>query len=146
VSVEEKLAIFLLIVAHAVKMRLISSTYGWSLEPISRHFNEILQAILSLSHEFIKLPDSDVVQPEDPKWKWFDDCLGALDGTHVDVLVPLKDQGRYRNRVCDWRMKFLYVLAGQEGPALDSRVLQDAMSREDAFVIPNGKYYLVNAG
>jgi hypothetical protein len=34
-SVEEKLAIFLLIVAYAVKMRLIHSTYGWSLEPIS---------------------------------------------------------------------------------------------------------------
>jgi hypothetical protein len=97
-SVEEKLAIFLLIVAHAVKMRLIHSTYGWSLEPISWHFNEIIQAILSLSHEFIKLPDPDVIQPKDPKWKWFDDCLGALDGTHVDVLVPLKDQGRYRNR------------------------------------------------
>jgi hypothetical protein len=28
VSVEEKLAIFLLILAHAVKMRLIRSTYG----------------------------------------------------------------------------------------------------------------------
>jgi hypothetical protein len=75
VPVEEKLAIFLLILAHAVKMRLIRSTYGWSLEPISRHFNEILQCILSLSHEFIKLADSDVSQPEDPKWKWFDDCL-----------------------------------------------------------------------
>jgi hypothetical protein len=156
VSAEEKLAIFLLIVAHEVKMRIIHSTYGWSLEPISRHFNEILQGILSLSHEFIKLPNPDVVQPEDPKWKWFDDYLGALDGTHVDVLVPLKDQGRYRNRkqqitskvlgVCDQRMKFLDVLAGWEGLASDSWVLRDAMSREDAFVTPNGKYYLVDAG
>jgi hypothetical protein len=67
VSVEEKLAIFLLIVGHAVKMRLIRSTYGWSLEPISRYFNEILHGILSLGHEFIKIPDPDVVQPEDPK-------------------------------------------------------------------------------
>jgi hypothetical protein len=144
VSVEEKLAIFLLIVAHAVKMRLIHSTYGWSLETISQHFNEILQAILPLSHEFIKLPGPDVVQPEDPKWKWFDDCLGALYGTHVDVLVPLKDQSRYRNR--KQQMKFLYVLAGWEGSATDSRVLWDAMSQEDAFVVPNGKYYLVDAG
>lgn len=149
VSVEEKVTIFLLILGHDTKMRLIRSTYGWSLEPISRHFNEVLRGILSLSHEFIWLPDTSVVQPEDPKWKWFEDCLGALDGTHIDVHVPLADQGRYRNRkqqittnvlgVCDRQMKFLYVLAGWEGSASDSRVLRDAMTREDAFAVPNGK-------
>ncbi|GJN39964.1 hypothetical protein PR202_gb29121 [Eleusine coracana subsp. coracana] len=125
VLVGEKVAIFLLIAGHAVKMRLIQSTYGWSLEPISRHFNEALQGILSLSHEFIKLLNLADVQPEDPKWGWFEDCLGALDGTHVDVYVPLRDQGMYRNRkqqittnglgVCDREMKFPYVLAGWEG-------------------------------
>jgi len=156
VSVEEKLAIFLLIVGHNTKMRLIRSTYGWSLEPISRHFNEVLRGILFLSHEFIKLPNPETTLPEDPKWKWFEDCLGALDGTHIDVNVPLTDQGRYRNRkqrittnvlgVCDRQMKFLYVLAGWEGSASDSRILRDAMSREDSFVVPSGKYYLVDAG
>lgn len=55
----------------------------------------MLQGVLSLSQEFIKLTDPAVVQPEDPKWKWFDDCLGALDGTHIDVFVPLVDHGRY---------------------------------------------------
>ncbi|KAL6638634.1 hypothetical protein ACP70R_023745 [Stipagrostis hirtigluma subsp. patula] len=156
VSVEEKVAMFLLIVGHGTKMRVIQSTYGWSLEPISRHFNEVLRGILSLRHEFIKLPDPSAVQPNDPKWKWFEDCLGALDGTHIDVFVPLADQGRYRNRkqrittnvlgVCDRHMKFVYVLAGWEGSASDSRVLRDAMTREDAFAVPNGKYYLVDAG
>lgn len=150
VSVEEKVAIFLLIVGHAMKMRLIRSSYGWSLEPISRHFNEVLRGILSLSHEFIRLPDPSTTQPEDSKWRWFEDALGALDGTHIDVLVPLSDQGRYRNRkqqittnvlgVCDPHMRFLYVLAGWEGSASDSRVLRDAMSREDSFVVPNGNY------
>ncbi|KAL6863779.1 hypothetical protein ACP4OV_016682 [Aristida adscensionis] len=98
VTVEEKVAIFLLIIGHGIKMRMLRSTYGWSLEPISRHFNEVLRGVLSLSHEFIKLPDPSAVQPNDYKWKWFEDCLGALDGTHIDVLVPLCDQGRYRNR------------------------------------------------
>jgi len=155
VSVEEKVAIFLLIVGHGTKMRIIRSTYGWSLEPISRHFNEVLRGVLSLCHEFIKLPDPSAIQPEDSKWKWFEDCLGALDGTHIDVLVPLADQGRYRNRkqqittnvlgVCDRQMKFVYVLAGWEGSASDSRVLRDAMSRDDAFIVPNGKYLYHNA-
>ena len=30
------------------KQMLRNSTYGWSLEPISRHFNEVLQGVLSL--------------------------------------------------------------------------------------------------
>ncbi|TVU50267.1 hypothetical protein EJB05_01633, partial [Eragrostis curvula] len=51
---------------------------------------------MSLSHEFIKLPDPAVVLPEDPKWKWFEDCLGALDGTHINKLsrgyVPWNDE------------------------------------------------------
>ena len=150
VSVEEKVAIFLLIVGHAIKMRVIRSTYEWTLEPISRHFNEVLRCILSLCHEFIKLPDPSTMQPQDSKWKWFEDCLGALDGTHINVCVPLADQGRYRNRkqqittnvleVCDRQMKFVYVLAGWEGSASDSHVLRDAMSRDDAFSVPNGKY------
>jgi hypothetical protein len=156
VSVEEKLAIFLLIVGHNTKMRLIRSTYGWSLEPICRHINEVLCGILSLSQRFVKLPDLETTLPKDPKWNWFDDCLGALDGTHIDVNVPLTDQGRYRNRkqqittnvlgVCDRQMKFLYVLAGWEGSASESRILRIAMSREDSFVVTSGKYYLVDAG
>jgi len=156
VSVEEKVAIFLLVVGHGTKMRMIRSSYGWSLEPISRYFNEVLRGVLSLCHEFIKLPDPLAVQPEDSKWRWFEDCLGALDGTHIDVFVPLADQGRYRNRkqqittnvlgVCDRHMKFDYVLAGWEGSASDSRVLRDAMSRDDAFSIPSEKYYLVDVG
>jgi hypothetical protein len=29
---------------------------------------------------------------------YFDDCIRALDGTHVHIHVPLIDQARYRNR------------------------------------------------
>lgn len=87
--------------------------------------------------------------PEDHKWRWFPDGLGALHGTHVDVRVPLRKQGRYRNRkkaittnvlgVCDRNMKFVYVLAGWEGSTSDGRVLRDAMDRDDSFKVPNGE-------
>ena len=97
----------------------------------------MLSAILSLSGEFIKLPDPSIQPPDDYKWKWFGNALGALDGCYVDVCVDVPDQGRYRNRkqhittnmlgVVDWNMKFLYVLLGWEGSASDSRVLDDAM-------------------
>ena len=150
VSVEEKVAMFLLVVGHGLKMRLLRGHYKRSLWTISTHFSSILTAILSLHGEFIKLPDHSVQPPNDYKWKWFGNALGALDGCHIDVVVNVADQGRYRNRkqaittnmlgVVDWNMKFLYPLPGWEGSASDSRVLRDAMriGRQDAFVVPHG--------
>jgi hypothetical protein len=122
VTVEEKVAMFLLIVGHGLKMRLLRGQYKRSLWTISSHFSEVLKAILSLHGEFIKLPDPSIVPPNDYKWKWFGNALGALDGCHVDVCVNVAEQGRYRNRkqaittnmlgVVDWNMKFLYALPG----------------------------------
>ncbi|CAM0943673.1 unnamed protein product [Alopecurus aequalis] len=156
VDLEEKVAMFLLVLGHGTKMRLLRGTYKRSLEAISRSFSDVLAAVISLSAEMIKLPDPSVQQPEDYKWKWFEHALGALDGCHIDVCVDVAAQGRYRNRkqqittnmlgVCDRNLKFVYVLPGWEGSASDSKVLRDAMSRQDAFVVPKGYYYLVDAG
>jgi hypothetical protein len=43
-------------------------------------------------------------------------------------------------------VKFTYVLAGWEESAHDSRVLNDALIRPGGFKIPEGKYYLDDAG
>jgi hypothetical protein len=40
--------------------------------------------------------------------------------------------------------RFVYILAGWEGSAGDSRVLYDALSKD--FRIPEGKYFLADAG
>ena len=79
-------------------------------------------------------------------------CLGALDGTHIDVLVSNEDKPRYRTRkghvatntlaVCDQQMQFVYLLPGWEGSAADSRVLKDAVSKEDGFKVPQGHDYI----
>ena len=148
VTVEENVAMFLQVVGHGTKMRMIR--FERSLETTSRHFKNVLDAILSLTGEFIKLPEPAATPPDDYKSKWFPDALGALDGCHIPVFVNAADKGRYRNRkqdittnmlgVVDWNMKFLYVLPGWEGSASDSRVLKDAMriDRQDAFVVPQG--------
>ncbi|KAG8370373.1 hypothetical protein BUALT_Bualt14G0110300 [Buddleja alternifolia] len=67
-------------------------------------------------------------------------CLGALDGTYINVQPLLLDKPRYRNRkgeininvlgVVDRDMDFVYMLPGWERSATDERVLRDA--------IPNG--------
>jgi hypothetical protein len=42
-------------------------------------------------------------------------------------------------------MQFSYILAGWEGSAHDSRVLNDAIA-DKGFSIPPGQYYLADAG
>lgn len=86
---------------------------------------------------------------------YFSNCLGALDGTHVDMHLPITDQPRYRNRkqglsqnvlaVCNCEMEFTYILPGWEGSAHDVRVLQDAQF-EHGFVTPPNRYWLGDAG
>ena len=76
------------------------------------------------------------------------DCIGSIDGTHVRASVPPEIQGRFRDlkdgttqnvlATISFDLKFTYVLAGQEGSAHDSCVLNDAFTRLGGFSIPEG--------
>ncbi|KAK6915068.1 hypothetical protein RJ641_020185 [Dillenia turbinata] len=56
VMIEEQLAIFLNIVGHNERNRVIQERFQHSGETISRHFNNVLKAIKSLSREFLHAP------------------------------------------------------------------------------------------
>ena len=76
------------------------------------------------------------------------DCVGVIDGTHVRASVPPEIQGGFRGRkdgttqnvlaVISFDLNFTQVLAGWEGSAYDSRVLNDAFARPGGFSIPEG--------
>ena len=61
---------------------------------------------------------------------FFGNCIGALDGLHVPILVPVAEQSAWRNRkgwilqnvliVCDFNMNFVYILPRWEGSAYNS--------------------------
>lgn len=58
VMIEEQLAIFLNIVGHNERNRVIQERFQHSGETISRHFNNVLKAIKSLSREFLQPPNT----------------------------------------------------------------------------------------
>ncbi|XP_059664095.1 uncharacterized protein LOC132309848 [Cornus florida] len=161
VLVEEKVAKFLYILSHNVKNRAIQFFFIRSGETISRHFHDVLKAIISLEDLYLQPPRGSEVPPEirhsSRFYLYFKDCVGAIDGTHIRVKVSKKDAPRYRGRkdyptqnvlaACSFDMKFTYVLPGWEGTASDSRVIKNALSeREEKLIIPEGKYYLVDGG
>ncbi|XP_061341926.1 protein ALP1-like [Gastrolobium bilobum] len=149
-------AIFLHILAHDVKNRIIKRQFMRSGETISRQFTHVLLAVLRCHTVLFKRPEAVPENSTDERWKWFKNCLGALDGTHIKVNPLVADKARYRTRkgeiatnvlgVCSQDGQFIYVLPGREGSAADSRVLRDAISRNKGLRVPKGYYYLCDVG
>jgi len=137
------LAMFLWIVGSPQSVRQADNRFRRSLETVSRTFNRVLRCLLKLAENIIvpKDPTFSEVHPnlENPIfWPHFNDCIGAIDGTHVKVVVDKSKRIPYLNRhnetsqnvlaVCDFDMRFTFVLSGWPGSAHDMRVFKDAVS------------------
>ncbi|XP_073050959.1 uncharacterized protein [Primulina eburnea] len=119
--IDEKVAMFLSILAHHKKNRIIGHDYIRSGYTVSKHFHDVLRCVLRL-HPILISPPSPITEDcSSEKWKIFKGCLGALDGTYIGVQVPNLDKPKYRNR---------------KGSAADSRVLRDAISRPNGLKVP----------
>ncbi|XP_021732162.1 protein ANTAGONIST OF LIKE HETEROCHROMATIN PROTEIN 1-like [Chenopodium quinoa] len=155
-SLQEIVAMFLYTSSHHKKNRSRGHYFYRSGESVSRQFNLCLLVVLKLHHHLLKKPTPITEDCEDSRWKCFQNCLGALDGTFIKVYVPNEDRGRYRTRkrnlamnvlgVCTPNMEFVFVLPGWEGSAHDGRVLRDAISRPNGLKVSRGCYFLVDAG
>ncbi|XP_039854227.1 uncharacterized protein LOC120712503 isoform X2 [Panicum virgatum] len=139
----EALAMFLWIVGAPQPIRQAEDRFRRSMETISRTFNSVLTSILRLAHHMIKPRDPDFteVHPtlDNPNfWPHFKNCIGAIDGTHVKLVVGKSKRIQYLNRnnetsqnvlaVCDFDMRFTFVLSGWPGSVHDMRVFKDAMT------------------
>ena len=81
-------------------------------------------------------------------------CLGAIDGSHVPITISSSRQAPWRNRkgtfsqnvmiACDFDLNVTVISCGWEGSATDARVLSSAMLK--GFKVPEGKFYLVDGG
>ena len=90
-------------------------------------FDKVLACVCKLA--------ADIIRPKDPEFRvvhkrlqsprcapFFDQCIGALDGTHVKVVVPTNQvvphMGRhgYTSQIvlalCDFDMRFTFAVAG----------------------------------
>uniref|UniRef100_A0A9I9EH69 DUF8040 domain-containing protein n=2 Tax=Cucumis melo TaxID=3656 RepID=A0A9I9EH69_CUCME len=129
VDVEEMVAMFLYVLVHNVKNRIIQQKFVRSGETDSGHFNLVVFAVVRLYDEMIKKPVLVTNNCTDQHWKYFEvgvvhvNCLGALlDVTYIKVNVPATDRPTFRTRkgeiatnvlgVCDTKGDFVYVLAG----------------------------------
>jgi hypothetical protein len=159
ITIDEQLAMFLYTVARNASNRDVQERFQHSGETVSRYFNAVLRAIHMLVPKYIKLYENDdiptAISSNDKFYTFFDNCIGALDGTHISAKVPESEQAAFRNKkgiltqnvlgVCDFDdLCFTYVFAGVEGSAHDGKVIDLAF--DAGFKVPAGKYYLADAG
>jgi hypothetical protein len=158
----EKLIIFLYICAHNTSFRGVQELVHHSTATIHKAFRDTLDGLCVLHQQFVRAPldqTPDVIQNSNKFYPMFKDAIGALDGTHIhisvgrvkskDARVPWRCSKGYNSQnvlaAVDFDMNFVYVLAGWEGSAYDSRVLRSAIA-EKGFSAPPNKYYLADAG
>ncbi|KAG8382550.1 hypothetical protein BUALT_Bualt05G0089000 [Buddleja alternifolia] len=156
VNIPEKVCMFLSTLAHHKKNCIVKHDFIRSGHTVSKYFNAVLVALLKLYPLILVTPDPVQADSTDSRWKWFKGCLGALDGSNINVCVRDTEKPRYRNRkgevsinllgVLDRFCKFVYILPGWEGSAADARVLRDAINKPHGFQVPCGKYYLCDNG
>ncbi|KAG6526251.1 hypothetical protein ZIOFF_016233 [Zingiber officinale] len=137
--VEEQVAKFLHILSGQGRVRSESFFFHRSTETISRPFHKVLRALITLQDQFLVQANGFTVSPQ---------ILNSGDRTHIRVKVSKEDVSRYRGRknyptmnvlaACTFDLKFTYVLPGWEGSASDSRILDNALSKEDNLNAPQG--------
>ena len=108
---------------------------------------------------YVCLPTADDdVPPEihqSPKlWQYFKDAVGELDSSHIHSLPPACESTSYQNCKgftsqnclfgCSFNLQFVFTYTGWEGSATNVRLYESALL--DGLDIPEGKYYLADAG
>ncbi|KAL1222747.1 Protein ALP1-like [Cardamine amara subsp. amara] len=159
IKIEEQLAIFLFIIGHNLRTRAVQELFSYSGETISRHFNNVLNAVIAISMDFFQSnSNSQTLEDDDDDdsrfYPYFKDCVGVVDSFHIPVMVGVDEQGPFRNNnglltqnvlaASSFDLRFNYVLAGWEGSASNQQVLNAALTRRNKLQIPQGKYYIVD--
>ena len=142
-------------------MRNLSDITGGILTVTFRYFKRVLYMFSdpSFYNRYVKLPAADDPVSskiaDDPKlYPFFQNVVGALDGTHINCAPPAEDREACRNRKggvsqnclasCSFDLLFQHVLSGWEGSVNDATLFADA--RCSCFPVPEGKMYLGDAG
>jgi hypothetical protein len=140
----EALGIFFWVCGAPQSVRQARNRFERSLATVHNLFYKVLKCMVALADDIItpRDPTFSTVHPRLQQFRFspeFSECIGAIDGTHIPVVVPHDKFKQYLCRknkttqnvmaACDFDIFFTFVLVGWPGSAHDMRVLDDAIAR-----------------
>nr|KAJ0205631.1 hypothetical protein LSAT_V11C500233590 [Lactuca sativa] len=106
----EEVGIFLYTVALGLSNRYVAERFQRFGETISRAFHDVLESICGRGKGFMGLA-REYIRPKDVTFHYipshienntympyFKDCIGCIDGTHIDACITMVEQMRYKGR------------------------------------------------
>ncbi|XP_056844655.1 uncharacterized protein LOC130496551 isoform X2 [Raphanus sativus] len=98
------------------------------------------------SYHSTKMPRETIQRRKLWYMPFFEDCIGALEGTHLPVRPPSDNPEPYKGRkgeltinvlvICNLKMRFIYAYVGVSGKAHDTKVLTHFATHESFFLHP----------
>jgi hypothetical protein len=87
----QKVLIFLWILAHVESQQ--NTAHKWQISQSTVHavFKQLLPMFLVLHQQYVTLPADDWLDEDvevDLRFHGFNGCIGAVDGTHINAVVP----------------------------------------------------------
>lgn len=157
-----RLCVFLYWLACGASYRVTGVSFEISRYSVRTIVHKMLDLFINVSKKIIKLP-----RPEEyetighqfnlrSKCGIFSKAVGAIDGCHVKIMVPVHLHDQYINRkldyslnvmaVCDSYGKFTSILSGYPGSVHDQRVLRNSALYRSGTFPPPGYYLLGDSG
>jgi hypothetical protein len=143
-SSKESLALFLWMVGAPESNSQAADRFERSPSTVSNKFHDVLDCVDRMAADYIRPNDPTFTQVHEKLtqsrfWPHFKDAIGAIDGSHIPVIVAEKDKVKYTNRkgytsqnvlaICDFDMRFTFAVTGWPGSVHDTRVWTDARPR-----------------
>ncbi|XP_010418595.1 PREDICTED: uncharacterized protein LOC104704161 [Camelina sativa] len=160
---EVALGMSLKILGHNSSQRSIAADFQVAQWTVTTKFDDVVNALCCLHSDIVSWKREELVDippriMHDRRYfPYFQDCIGAIDGTHVRVRVGGDKKITYWNHhnytsmnilaVCDFNMRFIYTRIGVPGRAHDSKILTYCARHDNFFPFPSSeKYFLVDSG